>query len=110
MRLIVIFDLPVETKQDQRNYRKFVRYLTNEGYLMIQYSVYAKLCINANSAKTASKKLKLNSPNDGDIRYLIISEGQYQNIVSINRKYSLQEEITNTNRTLMFGEMNNENS
>ena len=110
MRLIVIFDLPTETKADVRVYRKFVKFLTNDGFLRIQYSVYCKLCINSDSAKTAAKRLMNNSPSNGDVRYLIITELQYQNIVNVNDTYSLQETITTTDRTLMIGEMNDENS
>lgn len=110
MRLIVIFDLPTETKTDLKNYRKFIKFLTNEGYLRIQFSVYSKLCINNDSAKTASKKVTKNAPTSGDIRYLIITETQYQGIVSINNKYTLQEAVTTTDRTLMIGGMNDENS
>lgn len=109
MRLIVIFDLPTETKTDLRNYRKFVKFLINEGFLRIQYSVYGKLCINSDSAKTATKKVTKNAPSKGDIRYLVITETQYQNIVSINNQYSLQEKVTTTDRTLMIGGMNDEN-
>lgn len=110
MRLVVIFDLPTLTKTDQRRYRKFLKFLTSEGYLMIQYSVYCKLCINNDSAKTASKKLMNNAPSEGDVRYLIITELQYQNIININNIHSLQETVTTTDRTLMIGEMNDENS
>lgn len=110
MRLIVIFDLPTETKADQRRYRKFVKYLANEGYLRVQYSVYSKLCINSNSAVTASKKLENNTPSDGDVRYLVITEGQYQKIINVNNTYSLQETITTTDRTLLIGGMNDEDN
>ena len=110
MRLIVIFDLPTETKNDLRRYRKFVKYLTSNGFLRLQYSVYSKLCINSDSAKTASKRLKNNSPSKGDVRYLVITELQYQNIVNINNTYSLQESITTTDRTLLIGGMNDEDS
>lgn len=110
MRLIVIFDLPTETKKDLKEYRDFVKFLTKEGYLRIQFSVYSKLCINNDSAKTASKKIMKNSPIKGDVRYLIITETQYKSIVNVNNKYTLQEAITTTDRTLMIGGMNDENS
>ena len=48
VRLVLFFDLPQETKTDQRHYRQFVKYLKTEGFIRIQYSVYAKLCININ--------------------------------------------------------------
>ena len=108
MRLILMFDLPIETKAEQREYRKFVKFLKNEGFIRIQYSVYSKLCINKDSAKTISKHILSNSPDDGDIRYLIITENQFQNIVNVNKNYSLQEAVTTTDRTLMIGGLNDE--
>lgn len=109
MRIIAIFDLPMITNEEKRNYRKFVKYLKNEGYIRIQYSVYSKLCINNNSCSTASKKLENNAPKDGDIRYMIITENQYLSIANINNVYSLQERITTMDRTIIIGGMNSEN-
>lgn len=109
MRLIVMFDLPTETKSDLKNYRLFIKNLTNEGYIRIQYSIYCKLCINKDSAITASKKLLKLVPSNGDIRYMIITEQQYQSIVNINKTYSLQEQITSVDRTIMIGGMNDDN-
>ena len=110
VRLVLFFDLPQETKTDQRHYRRFVKYLKTEGFIRIQYSVYAKLCINNDSAKTIQKRLKNNVPDNGDIRYLIITERQYQNIVNMNSNYTLQENITTTDRTLIIGGLNSENN
>lgn len=106
MRIIAIFDLPIITKEGKRNYRKFVKYLKSEGYIRIQYSVYSKLCINNNSCATAAKKLRNNAPADGDVRYMIVSENQYLSIVNINEVYSLQEQITTMDRTIIIGGMN----
>jgi len=106
VRLLLMFDLPMITNNDKRIYRKFMKYLSNEGFIMIQYSVYAKLCINSSIASTTAKHIKNNAPSEGDIRYLIISENQYQNIVNVNETYSLQEKITTSDRTLIIGGMN----
>ena len=110
MRLILFFDLPQDTKAEQRIYRQFIKYLKTEGFIRVQYSVYAKLCINNDSARTITKRLKNNVPENGDIRYLIITERQYQNIVNMNSNYTLQENITSTDRTLVIGGLNNENN
>ena len=40
VRLVLFFDLPQETKTDQRHYRQFVKYLKTEGFIRIQTSVY----------------------------------------------------------------------
>ncbi len=109
MRLIVLFDLPTLTKTDVRNYRKFVKFLTSEGFIRVQYSVYCKLCINNDSINTYKKRLETNSPADGDIRYLAITEKQYLGIKNINNTYSLEEQITNVDRTVIIGGMNENN-
>ena len=108
MRLLVSFDLPTISKKDLKNYRDFVKFLKNDGYLRVQYSLYAKLCINKDVAKTAKKRMLANTPLKGDIRAMIISENQYLSIVNVLGTYSLQEKITTTDRTLMIGGMNDE--
>ena len=104
-----MFDLPVETRKQKKIYRNFVNELTSEGYIRIQYSIYAKLCINSDSANTYAKRLKRIAPTDGDIRFLVITESQYQKIENLNCAYSLQEKITTSDRTLMIGGMTDDN-
>lgn len=103
-----MFDLPTKTKHDIREYRNFVKYLTNDGYFRMQYSIYVKLCINKDAAKTASKRMLANKPIKGDVRFMIITENQYLSIVNVLGTYNLQEKITTTDRTLMIGGMNDE--
>jgi CRISPR-associated protein Cas2 len=43
MRLIVFFDLPMVTKTEKRAYVQFRRFLLNDGYDMIQWSVYVRI-------------------------------------------------------------------
>ena len=109
MRLVLFFDLPTETAQQRRAYRTFVKFLTMDGYIRVQYSVYSKLCINSNSAETAAKHVLDEAPSEGDIRYLIITEKQYLKITNVNESYSLQEKITTSDRTIMIGDMNDKN-
>ncbi len=98
-----MFDLPQKEKKDFNNYKKFINFLQKNGYIRIQYSIYTKLCINSFSVKTQINRLKINSPTKGDVRYLIISENQYQNIKQINKNNKLQEKIINEERLLIIG-------
>ena len=50
MRLIVLFDLPMVTKAEKRAYVQFRRFLLNDGYDMIQWSVYGRL-LNGSDAQ-----------------------------------------------------------
>ncbi len=109
MRLIIFFDVPMVTKGDLKDYRLLIKYLKEEGYIRIQFSMYCKLCINAIAANTFSRRLLKNMPIKGDIRYLILSENQYQSIKTISTKFSLTEKITNRNRMLVIGGRNETN-
>ena len=44
MRMIVFFDLPVKTKNERREATRFRNFLMNDGYHMLQFSVYARVC------------------------------------------------------------------
>ena len=46
---MIMFDLPVETSEERKEYRKFRKNLINEGFIMIQYSVYVRVCVQKNA-------------------------------------------------------------
>jgi len=96
MRLIVMFDLPTETSADRRNYRKFRKFLIQNGYSMMQYSVYSKIVLNRPVLNYQKKKLEQNAPYKGYIDTLIVTENQYANIETIvgDRRRSNQENST----------------
>ena len=80
MRVIVFFDLPVNTASDRKEYTKFRKYLIRNGYLMMQESVYCKLTPNSNTADILIENLKKNRPKSGLVQALKITEKQYQKI------------------------------
>lgn len=84
MRLIVFFDLPMETYAQKRSYADFRRFLLNDGYLMMQKSVYTKLVINDQNSSAAIARLKLNKPHYGLVQLLKVTEKQYANIEYIS--------------------------
>ena len=40
MRILVFFDLPTETSKDRKSYSKFRKFLIDEGFIMMQESVF----------------------------------------------------------------------
>lgn len=44
MRILLLYDLPSVTNADKKIYRNFVKYLTTEGFIRIQESVFVKAC------------------------------------------------------------------
>ncbi len=77
MRIIVMFDLPVYTDVERRNYRKFRKFLIKGGFLMLQESIYCKLAQNSTAAEALIGNVKKNAPDDGLVQVLKITEKQY---------------------------------
>lgn len=80
MRILVFFDLPVKTKHDRRSATKFRNFLLNDGYHMVQYSVYARICNGRDSVETHRRRLQSALPSKGSVRMLVITEKQYNAI------------------------------
>ena len=96
MRLVLFFDLPVKTKEDRRNYARFRKYLIQNGYLMMQYSVYCKIFANRDAAIKHINILHKNIPSKGQIRIMVVTEKQYSKIEIILGGKSKQEEIVSS--------------
>lgn len=77
MRLIVFFDLPVVKSEDRKEYQQFRKFLLKDGYYMIQYSVYSRLCNNKEALDKHVNRLMKNLPNKGSVRYMQVTEKQY---------------------------------
>lgn len=77
MRVIVLFDLPVKTYENKREYRLFRRFLIKQGFLMLQESVYCKLVLNASMAAVVTTNIHKNAPGDGLVQILTVTEKQY---------------------------------
>lgn len=77
MRLIVFFDLPVKTKKDRKEYCRFRSFLLRDGYVMLQFSVYSRICNGIDAVEKHLEKLRNNLPPKGSIRALRVTEKQY---------------------------------
>lgn len=80
MRMLVFFDLPVKTKKERGAAARFRNFLLNDGYHMIQYSVYARVCNGMDAVNKHKARIKCNLPENGAIRLLVITEKQYEAI------------------------------
>lgn len=77
MRLMVLFDLPVVKKEDRRIYTRFRKFLQRDGYDMIQFSVYARICNGQDAVNKHLGRLEANVPPKGSVRSLQITEKQF---------------------------------
>lgn len=80
MRLVVLFDLPMLTDKDKREYSRFRKFLLKNGFIMMQKSVYTKLVINNVTSMAVRQRVKENLPPEGVVELLEITENQFAKI------------------------------
>lgn len=84
MRMLIMFDLPTQTVSDKKNYRKFRKFLLNEGFIMHQYSIYSKILLNGTANKLMIGRLKKNHPKQGLITILTVTEKQFAKMIYLS--------------------------
>ena len=102
MRLMVFFDLPTLTKAEKRTYTLFRRFLLQDGYDMIQWSVYGRVVNGVDDAETHLRRLAANLPSAGSVRCLKISEKQFSQIKMLVGTAKIQEKKVNASQMLLF--------
>lgn len=80
MRVILFFDLPMESYIEVKTYTKFRKFLLKEGFVMMQKSVYTKLALNQSNVNLIKAKINKNKPDKGLVQVLVITEKQFASI------------------------------
>lgn len=100
MRILVFFHLPVVSLEEKRAYRMFRKFLLQSGFLMMQESVYSKLVLNTTAAHAMMMRIRENSPRQGLIQMLMVTEKQYGNIELVIG--NMESEVINTTDRLVI--------
>ena len=82
--MMVLFDLPVIEKKERKEATDFRNFLLNNGFAMIQYSIYTKLFSGKDACEKYYKMIEKNLPAEGKVDILTITDKQYGNIISYN--------------------------
>lgn len=77
MRILVMFDLPVLTAAERKEYVRFRKYLIKSGFLMMQESIYCKMSPNSTLADAVVENVRKNKPEKGLVQVLRVTEKQY---------------------------------
>ena len=80
MRILVFFDLPVVTAKERKAATKFRNFLVKDGYHMVQWSVYSRICNGTDAIAMHKSRLNQNLPEKGSVRMLTLTEKQYESI------------------------------
>ena len=81
--ILVMFDLPVMTDQQRRTATRFRKDLLDDGYLMIQYSIYARPCVNWEKMQKHTSWLEKLVPPGGNVRVLFITDKQWEHALTV---------------------------
>ena len=76
--LVVAFDLPTGTKAQRKAAHDFREWLKDDGYQMIQFSVYARACVTLARQITHVERVKGNLPPEGSVRVIFVTRVQWE--------------------------------
>jgi CRISPR-associated protein Cas2 len=77
MWVLVLFDLPTETKKEKKAYTDFRKKLIGDGFTMFQFSIYLRHCPSRENAEVHIKRVKSFLPEAGQIGVLCITDKQF---------------------------------
>jgi CRISPR-associated protein Cas2 len=82
MWILVLFDLPVVEKKERKEASDFRKFLLDNGFSMVQFSIYTKALSGLDACQKYYKLLENNLPDAGKVDILTITDKQYGNIKS----------------------------
>ncbi len=90
--VLVFFDLPVGTPEERKAATNFRKDLIHDGYMMVQFSVYARPCGTADRVETQVRRLKSKIPSKGEVRGLMISDAQWGRMIIMRSQQRAEAE------------------
>ena len=100
--MLCMFDLPVETEEQRRAYRIFRKNLIQEGFMMIQYSIYVRICPSREYANRLENRIKKGIPQEGNVRLLCVTEKQYADMKLLVGSRQTAETAIGTERLIII--------
>ena len=81
--IVVMFDIPNEDKY-KRIYRLLIKSLKQEGYHMIQKSIYYKQIRNIRLSFMNIKSLKKHLNDNCNVKAIILTQNQFEKIIVVS--------------------------
>lgn len=80
MWVIAMFDLPTDTPKARHAYARFRKDLLEDGFTMMQYSVYSRHCASIENAEVHVTRMGDRVPAAGEVRFMTITDRQFSRI------------------------------
>lgn len=97
---MVMFDLPVKTKTQRRQATQFRELLLDNGYQMVQYSVYARFSPSTNSIIPTINVVRRNVPPGGEVRVLTVTDHQWAHTLRFANQQATEPEVAPVQLTI----------
>lgn len=98
MRVIIMYDLPNTTKEENQFYTLFRKNIIKLGYTQIQQSIYVKVLQSKTLSNSHIEKLRKIIPPKGKIRAFILTEMQYESQIILSGEINENELINDDER------------
>ena len=102
MRVLLMFDIPTKSKKEQKYATKFRNELIKQGFFMMQFSVYMRICKGISAAKSAVERVRGILPPLGNVRTLIITEKQFDNMQILLGSAGFNERVNDDKNLVLF--------
>lgn len=77
MWVLVMFDLPTETKLQRKIYAKFRKMMLADGFQMFQFSMYIRHCPSRENAEVHAGRVRRILPPKGHVGIMTITDKQF---------------------------------
>ena len=77
MWILVLFDLPTETKKERKAYSEFRKKLITDGFSMFQFSIYLRHCSSSENMDVHVRRVKKSLPEKGSVGILCVTDKQF---------------------------------
>jgi len=96
-----MFDLPTETPEDRRHYRKFRNMLIKNGFIMLQESVYTRMMPSPSTKESVCSILRKNKPPSGLVQVMTLTEKQFAQMECIAGEF-VSDVLDNTDAVVYY--------
>lgn len=77
MWVLILFDLPTETKTEKRTAQTFRKNIMSYGFNMFQFSIYLRHCSSMENAQVHINRIKKILPQKGHVGIISITDKQF---------------------------------
>ena len=77
MWVLVLFDLPTETKKQRSQATRFRKELIDDGFTMFQFSIYLRHCPSRENSEVHIRRTKSKLPEFGKVGIICITDKQF---------------------------------